>query len=180
MTAIKLGWDSHSRGSILFIGFLVAAAEFRSMLDRGRFPFNPKVLKFRLVHQKERTISVWSARNIRDQLWRWSTVTGLVISVGRTAVSLCCPQYRSFLSCLQEQVLSSGKWSAVSKAWHLKQFESVAIFFDFWYLPLTVSNNWRNTTRGWKKCVKSSYSYIKVRENQRGVLFVWNLSTIFN
>ena len=50
----------------------------------GRFPFNPKVRKFRLVHQMERTISVWSDRNIWDQLWRWSTVTGLVISVGRT------------------------------------------------------------------------------------------------
>ena len=48
--------------------FFGSRAEFRSMLDRGRFPFNPKVLKFRLVHQKERTISVWSARNIRDQL----------------------------------------------------------------------------------------------------------------
>ena len=62
---------------------------------------------------------------IRDQLWRWSTVTGLVISVGRTEMSLsicqnCCPQYRSFLSCLQDQVVSNGKWSAVSKAWHLK------------------------------------------------------------
>ena len=32
----------------------------------------------------EQTISVWSYRNIRNQLWRWSTLTGLVISVGRT------------------------------------------------------------------------------------------------
>ena len=92
------------------------------VINSGRFPFNPKV---RLVHQMERTISVWSDRNIRDQLWRWSTVTGLVISVGRTEMSLsicqnCCPQYRSFLSCLQDQVVSNGKWSAVSKAWHLK------------------------------------------------------------
>ena len=42
------------------------------------------------------------------------TVTGLVISVGRTEMSLsicqnCCLQYRSFLSCLQEQVVSNGK-----------------------------------------------------------------------
>ena len=36
----------------------------------------------------ERTISVWSDRNIRDQLWRWSTLTGLVISVGRTEMTL--------------------------------------------------------------------------------------------
>ena len=45
---------------------------------------------------------------------RWSTVTGLVISVGRTEMSLsicqnCCPQYRTFVSCLQEQVVSNGK-----------------------------------------------------------------------
>ena len=73
----------------------------------GRFPFNPNFWKFRLVHQMERTISVWSGRNIRDQLWRWSTLTGLGFSVGRTEMSLfiwqnCCPQYRSFVSCLQE------------------------------------------------------------------------------
>ena len=42
------------------------------------------------------------------------TVTGLVILVGRTemSVSICqnsCPQYRSFLSCLQDQVVSNGK-----------------------------------------------------------------------
>ena len=52
--------------------------------DRWRFPLNPKVRKFRLVHQMERTILVCSARNIRDQLWGWSTMIGLVISVGRT------------------------------------------------------------------------------------------------
>ena len=120
----------------------------------GRFLFNLKFRKFRLVHQMERTISVWSDRNIRDQLWRWSSVTGLVISVGRTEMCLsicqnCCPQYRSFVSCLQEQVVSNGKSSTVSKAMTSQiRFESVAIFFDFWYLPaLTVSNNWHNTTR---------------------------------
>ena len=42
-------------------------------------------------------ISVWSDRNFRDQLWRWSTLTGLVISVGQTEMSLSvwqnfCPQ----------------------------------------------------------------------------------------
>ena len=36
----------------------------------------------------ERTNSVWSDRNIRDQLWRWSTVTGLVISVSWAEISL--------------------------------------------------------------------------------------------
>ena len=49
-----------------------------------------------LIKSMERSISVWSDRNIRDQLWRWSTLTGLVILVGRTEVSLsvwqnCCP-----------------------------------------------------------------------------------------
>ena len=34
----------------------------------GRFPFNSKFRKFWLVHQMEQTISVWSDRNIRDQL----------------------------------------------------------------------------------------------------------------
>ena len=35
--------------------------------NQGRFPFNPKSSEFRLVHQMERTISLWSDRNIRDQ-----------------------------------------------------------------------------------------------------------------
>ena len=34
----------------------------------GRFPFTRKFWKFWLVHQMERTISVWSDRDIRDQL----------------------------------------------------------------------------------------------------------------
>ena len=53
---------------------------------------------------------------------------------------------------------SEGLWV---KPRHLKWFESVAIFFDFWYLPSTETNKWCNTTRRWKKCV------YKVRENQR-------------
>ena len=52
--------------------------------DEGRFPFNPKFQKFRLVRPIERTISVWSDRNIPDQLERWSILTFQVISVGRT------------------------------------------------------------------------------------------------
>ena len=32
----------------------------------------------------EWTNLVWSDRNIWDQLWRWSTLTSLVISVGQT------------------------------------------------------------------------------------------------
>ena len=31
----------------------------------------------------ERTILVWSNHNIWDQLWKWSTLTGLVVSVGQ-------------------------------------------------------------------------------------------------
>ena len=54
-------------------------------------------------------ISVWSDRNIRDQLWWWSTLTGLVISDSRTEMSLSiwhnsCPQYRSFISLFQERL----------------------------------------------------------------------------
>ena len=103
----------------------------------GRFPFTPKFWKFWLVHQRDRTISVWSDRDTRDQLWRWSTLTGLVISVGRTRMSLsicqnCCPQYCTFVSCLHQQVVSNAKWIAVSKAWHLKlslnQLQFLSIF----------------------------------------------------
>ena len=81
---------------------------------QGRFPFNSKFRKFWLVHQMERTYSFWSDRNVRNQLWRWSTLTGLVILIGRTEMSLsvwqnCCPKYRSFVSCLQEQ-WPSPRW----------------------------------------------------------------------
>ena len=37
-----------------------------------------------LVYQMEQTISVCSNQNIRDQLWRLSTLTGQVISVDQT------------------------------------------------------------------------------------------------
>jgi len=62
------------------------------------FPFNPKFRKFRLVYQMKRTISVLSYWNIRDRLWRWSTLTGLVISDQNIPFHLtnCCRQYRSF------------------------------------------------------------------------------------
>ena len=62
----------------------------RGVLGGGgrRFPCNPKFREFRLVHQMEQTTSVWFNRNIRNQLWRWSTLTGLVIWVGRTEMFL--------------------------------------------------------------------------------------------
>ena len=40
----------------------------RDLAHHGRFPFNPKLRKFQLLNQMERTISVWSNRNIWDQL----------------------------------------------------------------------------------------------------------------
>ena len=68
-----------------------------------RFPFNLKFRKIRLVHQMEPSISVWCDRNTRDQLWRWSTLTVLVISVVRVEMSFSiwqnrCSQYRSFVN----------------------------------------------------------------------------------
>ena len=40
---------------------------------KGRFPFNPKFRKFRLVHHVEWSMSVWFNWNIRDNLWRYLT-----------------------------------------------------------------------------------------------------------
>ena len=77
---------------------------------------------------------IWSDRNIRDQLWRWSTLTGPVISVGRTEMSLsiwqnCCSQYLFFVSFLQE--LSNAPWLGsclcnwnVPFHWTLKTFDT--------------------------------------------------------
>ena len=46
---------------------------------QGLFPFNPKFRKFRLLHLMEGFILTWSDQNFWNQLWRWSTLTGLVI-----------------------------------------------------------------------------------------------------
>ena len=55
-------------------------------------------------------ISVWSDQNIRDQLWRWSTLTGPFISVGLKCPfpfdKNCCPQYCSFVSCLHKRAVA--------------------------------------------------------------------------
>ena len=91
---------------------------------RGSFPFNPKFQKFRLVHQMEWTISVWSDWNIRDQLWRWSTLTGPVISVSWAKMfhsiwQNCCPQYHSFVFSLQENQTCSGLgWVCATRMYH--------------------------------------------------------------
>ena len=47
-----------------------------------------KILQISARNQMELTISVRSNRNIWNHLWRWSTLTGLVILVGRTEISL--------------------------------------------------------------------------------------------
>ena len=47
---------------------LLSQYNSRVLLVKGRVPLNPKFLKFRSVHQMERTISVWSDRNVWDQL----------------------------------------------------------------------------------------------------------------
>ena len=51
--------------------FCIIFSEFYKLKHRkalGHFPFNPKFWKFLLVHKMEWTISVWSDRNIQDQL----------------------------------------------------------------------------------------------------------------
>ena len=81
----------------------------KEVFKPGPLSVQPKISEIFLRNQQmERTISVRSDRNIWEHLWRWSTLTGLVISVGQTNMSLCtwqncCPQYRSFVSYLQEQ-----------------------------------------------------------------------------
>ena len=98
----------------------------------------------------EQTTSVWLDRNIRDQLWRWSTLTGLVISVGRTQMFLsiwqnCCPQYRNF--CWKESVLVFTSSGQLTFSLHLILFYfMIIILFNYmaisghscqWYLNLS-------------------------------------------
>ena len=44
--------------------------------DKGYFPLCQRFRKFQLEVQLERSVSVPSNWNIRDHLWRWSTLTG--------------------------------------------------------------------------------------------------------
>ena len=72
----------------------------------GRFPLSPKFRTFRLEIKWNGTISAQPNRNIWAHLGRWSTLTSLIISVNQTEMPLlqnCCSQYRSFVTCLQEQ-----------------------------------------------------------------------------
>ena len=64
------------------------------LANRGRWRrvmkrrFRNSIPEISVRNQMEQTILVWSDRNIWDYLWRWSsTLTGLVISVGRTKMS---------------------------------------------------------------------------------------------
>ena len=79
----------------------------------------------------ERTISVWSDRNIRGQLWRWSTLTSLVSSVGLTIWQNCCCQYCSFVSCLQEQY-----------AWWLRSGLCNGNVPFYWACEISKTSNW--------------------------------------
>ena len=98
---IQLTWSPQS---------IVWNPEFKAWIpeSKGAFHSTQNSGNFGWYIKRERTYSFWSDRNVRNQLWRWSTLTGLVISIGRTEMSLsvwqnCCPKYRSFVSCLQEQ-----------------------------------------------------------------------------
>ena len=54
----------------------------------GTFLIPPKFRKFWLEIKMKQTILVWSNQNIWDHLWRWSTLTGPVILVIQTGMSL--------------------------------------------------------------------------------------------
>lgn len=58
--------SNHTLGSAWVGEREFQASDRRSEL--GRFPLNPKFRTIRLVHQMERSISVKSDQNIRDQL----------------------------------------------------------------------------------------------------------------
>ena len=55
-------------------------------LSRALF-IQPKLPKISVRNQMERTILVRTDRNIWNHLGRWSTLTGMVISVGQTEMS---------------------------------------------------------------------------------------------
>ena len=82
-------------GSLPFFGNLLENSWI--LKRKGFFHLAQNSGNFLLVHQMEQTVSVWFNWNIRDQLWRWSSLTGLVILVSWTEMSLsfltkyCCP-----------------------------------------------------------------------------------------
>ena len=94
-------------------------------------------------NQAERTILVTSDRNILDHLQRWSSFTGPLISVGPDRnvpfhFLNCCPQYRSFLSCLQEKYLKARSLESGLYNWNVpfpkqvefRKFSNQNFFFE--------------------------------------------------
>ena len=100
--------------------------EFLARIVRGvkghleRFPFNPKFWKLRLVHtsghfgRQDRngptlgtrgffsgaTFVSWVVSETGNRAWKAS---GTQVKMDLSIWQNCCPQYRSFVSCLQEQ-----------------------------------------------------------------------------
>ena len=108
---------------------------------------------------------VWSFRSVRPKC----PFPLAKIFVPSTA--LFYPAYKNKYFPVESEVL----WAKHDISNSLNHLQFFSILF---YLPLTVSNNWRNTTRRWKKvCVIKLQFYKSVRIS---LLFVWDLSTIFN
>ena len=66
----------------------------------GTLSIRHKIPEISVRNQMEQTISVPSDRNIWGYLWRWSTLTGPIISIGRTEMCLFISAL-PFVSCLQ-------------------------------------------------------------------------------
>lgn len=81
------------------------------------------------------TSKVWSEPNIRDQLRRWSTLIGLVISIRETEVSLsiwqnCCPNTPLFYPAYKTNNQPNAQWPRsglfnrnVSGTWNFRNFK---------------------------------------------------------
>ena len=66
----------------------------------GTLSIRHKTPEISVRNQMERTISARSDRNIWGYLWRWSTLAGPIISIGRTEMCLFISAL-TFVSCLQ-------------------------------------------------------------------------------
>ena len=66
----------------------------------GTLSIRHKIPEISVRNQMERTISAWSDRNIWGYLWRWSTLAGPIILIGRTEMCLFISAL-TFVSCLQ-------------------------------------------------------------------------------
>ena len=145
-----------------------------SSFHLGAVHSTQKFRKFQLVHYMERTISVSSDHNIWDQIWRWSTLTGLVFSVGQTnfpfpfdkivvpSTALLYPAYKdnNQMGCGLGQACATRLCSSIG---HLEFPKFQTGFFVEWKAPLMYQdpsdiNHWpwsgqsqRNATLG--KCL---------------------------